>query len=66
VLAVYEAAVGEAVPDRPFWDLLSATRAVGIADAWHASWVDFGIRDLPLATVEQRLDAFVRRAVAEL
>lgn len=65
VLRAYEAAVGEPVPDRPFWDLLAASRAVGIAELWHASWVDFGIRDLPLATVKGRLAAFVRRALAE-
>jgi aminoglycoside phosphotransferase (APT) family kinase protein len=66
VLAVYEATMGEPVPDRPFWDLLAATRCMGIADAWHASWVDIGIRDLALATVEERLAAFVQRALAEL
>jgi len=59
-------ALAEPVPDRPFWDLLAASRAVGIADAWHASWVDFGIADLPLVTVEERLDRFVARALAEL
>jgi hypothetical protein len=66
VLAVYEATVGEPVPDRPFWDLLSATRAVGIAAAWHGSWVDVGIQDLPLTLVEERLAAFVARALSEL
>jgi aminoglycoside phosphotransferase (APT) family kinase protein len=66
VLAVYEAAMGERVPDRPFWDLLSATRAVGIADAWHESWLDIGLRELPLGLVEERLDAFVARALSEL
>jgi aminoglycoside phosphotransferase (APT) family kinase protein len=66
VLAAYEAARGEPVPDRPFWDLLSATRAVGIADAWYGSWVDFGIPGISLPLVEQRLDAFVARALAEI
>ena len=66
VLAVYEAITAEPVPDRPFWDLLAATRCVGIADAWHASWVDFGITDLSLALVEERLAAFVARALSEL
>ena len=66
VLSVYEATVGEPVPDRPFWDLLAATRAVGIPHLWHGSWVDFGIADLSLPTVEERLEAFVARALAEL
>lgn len=66
VLAAYEAAMGEPVPDRPFWDLLSATRCVGIAHAWYESWVDFGIPGISLPVVEQRLDAFVARALAEI
>ena len=66
VLAAYEAATGAPVPDRPFWDLLSATRAVGIADAWYESWVDFGIPGIALSVVEERLEAFVARALAEL
>jgi aminoglycoside phosphotransferase (APT) family kinase protein len=66
VLAAYEAVIGERVPDRPFWDLLSATRAVGIADAWYESWVDFGVPGLTLPLVQERLDAFVARALAEL
>jgi aminoglycoside phosphotransferase (APT) family kinase protein len=66
VLATYEAALGEPVPDRPFWELLSATRAVGIADAWYDSWVAFGVPGITLALVEERLDAFVARALAEI
>lgn len=66
VLAAYEAAMGEPVPDRPFWDLLSATRAVGIADAWYESWVDFGIPGLTLPLVEERLHAVVERALAAI
>jgi aminoglycoside phosphotransferase (APT) family kinase protein len=66
VLNAYEAATGEPVPDRPFWDLLSATRAVGIADAWFESWVDFGIPGVTLPLVEERLDAFVARALSEI
>jgi aminoglycoside phosphotransferase (APT) family kinase protein len=66
VLAAYEAAMGEPVPDRPFWELLSATRAVGIADAWYDSWVDFGVPGITLPLVEERLDAFVARALAEI
>jgi aminoglycoside phosphotransferase (APT) family kinase protein len=66
VLAAYEAAAGGPVPDRPFWDLLAATRAVGIVDAWYGSWVDFGVPGLTLPLVEARLDAFVARALAEI
>jgi aminoglycoside phosphotransferase (APT) family kinase protein len=66
VLATYEAVMGEPVPDRPFWDLLAATRAVGIADAWYDSWVDFGIPGIALPLVEERLDAFVARALSEV
>jgi aminoglycoside phosphotransferase (APT) family kinase protein len=66
VLAAYEATTGEPVPDRPFWDLLAASRAVGIADAWYESWVDFGIPGISLPVVEERLDAFVARALAEI
>jgi aminoglycoside phosphotransferase (APT) family kinase protein len=66
VLAAYEAAMGEPIPDRPFWELLSATRAVGIADAWYDSWVDLGVPGITLALVEERLDAFVARALAEI
>lgn len=65
VLAAYEAAAGEPVPDRPFWDLFAAVRAVGAVHVWHGSWLAFGLRDLPLAVVEQRLEEFVKRAVAE-
>lgn len=60
----YEAATGSPVPDRPFWELFSAARAVGLVDRWHGSWVDFGVTDLPLAVVEDRLAAFVARARA--
>ncbi|MFL6206402.1 MAG: phosphotransferase family protein [Acidimicrobiales bacterium] len=66
MLAAYEAAMGEPVPDRPFWQLLSATRAVGIADAWYASWVDVGVPGLTQPLVDERLAAFVARALAEL
>ena len=66
VYDAYEAAIGAPVPDRPFWDLVSATRAVGVVDRWLGSWVDFGITDLPLRTVEERLDAFVARALADV
>jgi aminoglycoside phosphotransferase (APT) family kinase protein len=66
VLAAYESAMGEPVPDRPFWELLSATRAVGIADAWYDSWVDFGVPGLTLQVVEERLAAFVDRTLAQI
>lgn len=66
VLAAYEAAMGEPVSDRPFWDLLAATRCVGIADAWYESWLDFGIPGITLPAVEERLAAFVARALSEL
>ena len=51
---------GEKVPARLRW----ANLAVGLVHLWHGSWVDFGIRDLPLAVVERRLADFVRRAAA--
>ena len=66
VLAVYESTAGQPVPDRPFWDLLAATRCAGIAHLWHESWLDFGLTGLTLATVQARLDAFVARTLAEL
>lgn len=66
VVAAYEAAMGERIPDRPFWDLLSATRCVGIANLWYESWIDFGIPGISLPVVEDRLAAFVARALAEL
>lgn len=62
----YEAATGERVPDRPFWDLFSATRAVGLVHRWQGSWIEFGLTDLALPQVEARLDAFVARALAHV
>ncbi len=65
VLAAYEAANGGPVPDRPFWDLLAATRAKGAEDWWWGSYVDF---DLPvtLVQVRTRLDQLIARAIADL
>jgi hypothetical protein len=64
VYEAYTAATGSDLPDRPFWELFSAARAVGVVDLWHGSWIDFGITDLPLPLVEERLDAYVGRALA--
>ena len=61
VLAAYEAAFGEPVPDRPFWDLLAATRAKGAERWWWGSYVDFGL-EVRLADVERRLARFIARA----
>jgi aminoglycoside phosphotransferase (APT) family kinase protein len=65
VLAAYEAASGGPVPDRPFWDLLAATRAKGSEEWWCGSYADFGL-PVTLAQVRDRLDRFVARALADL
>ena len=65
VLAAYEAVTGAAVPDRPFWDLLAASRAKGAERWWWGSYVDFGL-PVTLAEVEDRCDRFIRRALADL
>jgi aminoglycoside phosphotransferase (APT) family kinase protein len=65
MLAAYEAELGASVADRPFWDLVAAARAAGVVHLWHGSWVDFGLDDLPLPVAEERLAAFVARAVAD-
>jgi len=36
------------------------------ADAWYESWVDFGVPGLTLPLVEERLAAFVARALARI
>jgi aminoglycoside phosphotransferase (APT) family kinase protein len=64
VYEAYRAATGEEVPDRPFWEVFSAARAVGAAHLWHGSWLDFGLTDLRLPVVEERLEGFVARALA--
>jgi aminoglycoside phosphotransferase (APT) family kinase protein len=63
VHAAHERLTGAPVPDRRFWDLFAAARAVGVVDQWWGSYVEFGRTDLTLATVEARLDAFVERAL---
>jgi aminoglycoside phosphotransferase (APT) family kinase protein len=65
VLAAHEAAVGQPVPDRPFWDLLAATRAKGAERLWWGSYVDGGL-GVRLADVERRLARFIARARADL
>lgn len=65
VLAAYEAAAGAPVADRPFWDLVAAVRAKGAAHLWWGSYVDTGLA-VTLPEVEQRLDGFIARAVADL
>ena len=65
VVAAYEAASGAGVPDRPFWDLLAATRAKGAEEWWWGSYADFGL-PVTLAEVRSRLDALIGRAVADL
>ena len=65
VLAAYEAATGSPVPDRPFWDLLAAARAKGAERLWWGSYADGGL-SVSLRDVEDRLDRFIARALAEL
>jgi aminoglycoside phosphotransferase (APT) family kinase protein len=65
VLAAYEATTGTAVPDRPFWDLLAATRAKGAERDWWGSYADFGL-PVTLAEVEARCERFIQRALADL
>ena len=64
VLAAYEAASGGPVPDRPFWELLAATRAKGAEEWWWGSYVDFGL-PVTLAQVRTRLDQLIARALAD-
>lgn len=66
VYDAYEAATGMPGADRSFWELFSASRAVGLVHLWHDSWVDSGITDLDPRTVDERLDAFVARALADV
>ena len=49
------------VPDRPFWDLLAATRAKGAEEWWWGSYADFGL-PVTLAEVRSRLDALIAAA----
>jgi aminoglycoside phosphotransferase (APT) family kinase protein len=65
VIAAYEAAVGAPVPDRPFWELLAATRAKGAEEWWWGSYVDFGVA-VTLPEVERRLERLIARATADL
>jgi aminoglycoside phosphotransferase (APT) family kinase protein len=65
VLAAYEAAVGAPVADRPFWDLVAAARAKGAAHLWWGSYQETGL-PVTLPEVEQRLDRFIARAIADL
>ena len=64
VHAAHRRLTGHDVPDRPFWDLVAAARAVGVVDQWWGSYVEFGRTDLTRATVEARLEAFVDRALS--
>ena len=64
VLAAYEAASGGPVPDRPFWDLLAATRQ-GSGGLVVGSYADFGLPGT-LAQVRTRLDQLIARALADL
>ena len=53
------------VPDRPFWDLLAATRAKGAEDWWWGSYVDFGL-PVTLAAGADPPRQLIARAIADL
>ena len=64
VLQAYEAETGARLADVGWWDLFTASRADTALETWHESYAGLGPRDLTLATVTDRFDAFVARARA--
>ena len=64
ILDAYEAETGAPLADRAWWDLFSASRADLALESWTESYAGLGPKDLTLATVTERFDAFVGRALA--
>jgi aminoglycoside phosphotransferase (APT) family kinase protein len=61
ILAAYEAETGAPLPDRPFWDLVAATRAETDLDTWTESYA--GLSDVTEREVRARFDAFLAGAM---
>jgi aminoglycoside phosphotransferase (APT) family kinase protein len=61
----YERAVGAAVADLPFWDLLVSTGALRYIADWSRGYRDLGRIDLTRDAARQRVEGFARAALAD-
>jgi aminoglycoside phosphotransferase (APT) family kinase protein len=66
LLAAYEATTGCRVPDRPWWDLVGASRAAPDPRRWLPGYHELGRTDLTPRLLRRRLDDFVAEVSAEL
>jgi aminoglycoside phosphotransferase (APT) family kinase protein len=61
ILAAYEAETGAALADIGWWDLYASSRADLALESWTESYA--GLVEIDLATVTERFEAFVHRAL---
>lgn len=65
-LLAYRQAAGGAFGYDPYWDLLSLIECLPGPDEVYSGWPAFGVRDLTVAIMRERLDEYVSRVAAEV
>jgi aminoglycoside phosphotransferase (APT) family kinase protein len=63
-LRAYAATTGDELSSMWFWDLYSARGALPAIHYWLDGYHDLGLTDLTLTAMRQRLEDFVKRALA--